>query len=132
MEKAFLKDFGAFVDRQKEEGAEPPIIKKPIPERKIRYKPHFLFIPYDVYNAPNVTKTDALVYAVIYWFSKMELGRCIASNDYIASVLGVKKSTIINSLKRLEDSGCIERIFEDWSKRKRLEIIPLVDPKLEY
>lgn len=132
MEKEFLEDFGAFVDRQKEESGEQPIIKRSIPEERIRYTPHFLVIPYEVYDAPNVTKTDALVYAVIYWFSEMELGRCIASNDYIASVLGVKKSTVITSLKRLEDSGCIERIFEDWSKRKRLEIIPLVNPAPEY
>lgn len=89
--------------------------------------PDFIQIPYQVAFDKNLQPIDQKLYGIIYWFSKMKAEKCIASNMRLGELCQTDgKSTIPNSLVRLEERGYIKRLFKDKAKRNRSEIIPLV------
>jgi len=79
-----------------------------------------------VFEDKTLTQYDGYLYAVIYWFEKLKVGKCIASNRTLADVLNSTPSTVQNSLERLEKSGCIARIYSDRARKHRKEIRCLI------
>lgn len=88
-------------------------------------RPDFLMVPYILIADKNLQSVDRLLYGAIYWYTRMKLQKCIASNKTLAEVVGVKtEDTISSSLKRLEDAGYIKRIMS--KEFERAEIIGLI------
>lgn len=89
-------------------------------------QPDYFLIPQIVALDPKVKPLDGFVYATVYWFSQLQRGRCIASNERIAEVLKSSAKSVGNSLLRLEQQGYIKRVFLEKKRVKRGEIVPLV------
>lgn len=87
------------------------------------FSPDFLIIPKEVMKMPPA---DRFVMGAIYFFSRLSLGKCIASNVEIGRVCGITPHSVTNSLDRLEAAGLIKRFYKDEEKRNRTEIACLV------
>lgn len=87
--------------------------------------PDFLKIPYQLFLDKTLKPADLFVYSVILLYSHGDKG-CIASNETIAEMADIRPSSVPRSLKRLEDKGYTRSMFRDASKRKRIEIAPLM------
>src|ERR1035437_1227238 len=96
------------------------------------FTPDYIQVPYPVYRDEDLEGADRLVYGVIYWFEHMSKGKCIASNETIASVIGIKPRSVKNSLNRLEEKGYIARSYKDESRRHRIEMNALISFKGMY
>lgn len=90
------------------------------------YKASFFIIPAIVLFDENLKTNDALVYAVIYLFTHLRHGKCVASNQKIADEIGSTPHSVANSISRLSNLGYIKAVYSDSNKRNRQEIIPLV------
>jgi hypothetical protein len=88
--------------------------------------PDFLLIPYALIVDPRITPVDQRVYAVVYWYTKLKLERCIAANKTIAKFAATTPHMVQKSLSNLEKSGYIRRTYSDEAKRSREEIHPLL------
>ncbi len=89
--------------------------------------PDFFQIPRIVAINPKLQDKDKMVYAAIYWLERLKDGVCTAKNETIAEIIGTENAiSIANSLARLEEQGCILRIFHDEAKRNRKEIKCLI------
>jgi len=88
--------------------------------------PDFIIVPYQLLEDDKMTLIDERLYGIIYWFAKLKLEKCIASNATLSNLVKTTPTTIANSLTKLEGKGYIKRIFADSSSRHRLEIIPLI------
>lgn len=89
--------------------------------------PDFLLIPYQVYGDSKLTPVDKFVYGVIYFYSNMSSGKCMASNKTIGAPIKVASSSVANSLVRLEEGKYIVREFIDSETHvRRKGITPLV------
>lgn len=89
-------------------------------------RPDFLITPYEVKACPDLRPSDGDVYAVVYWLERLAQGKCVASNAFIADVLGIKERTVRTALERMEHAGFIQRIFQDPERKLRKEIRTLV------
>jgi hypothetical protein len=88
--------------------------------------PDFLIIPSILIEDEELQPLDGYVYGVVYWYTKLKLERCIASNERIASLICIKNPrSVSNSLTRLKRKGFIEVVL-DPKTNQRLEIIPLI------
>ncbi len=88
--------------------------------------PDFLITPGVIIIDKELQPLDGYVYGVVYWYKKMKLEKCVASNETIAGLLHIKNSrSVSNSLTRLKKKGYVEVIM-DPRTNQRLEIIPLV------
>jgi hypothetical protein len=87
-------------------------------------RPDFIQIPCILLDDDDIRPTDCFVYAVVYWYTKLKLEKCTASNKTIADIAKVQKESVTNSLSRLSKKGYIQVILDD--QNHRLEIIPLV------
>jgi len=88
--------------------------------------PDFIIIPYQLLEDKSITLIDERLYGILYWFTRMKLEKCVASNTTLAGLVKTTATTIANSLTKLEERGYIKRVFVDKKSRHRLEIIPLV------
>lgn len=86
--------------------------------------PDFLIIPSDILEDSNLTPLDGYVYGLVYWYTKLKLEKCIASNAQIARMLGASPSGVSHSLTKLSRKGFIKVILDDFNQRK--EIVPLI------
>lgn len=86
--------------------------------------PDFLVIPSAIIGDDGLQPLDGYVYGVVYWYTKLKLEKCIASNKDLATRLGASVSGIANSLSRLNKRGYIQVVMDE--NNHRLEIIPLV------
>jgi hypothetical protein len=91
--------------------------------------PDFIMIPYQLLEDDRLTPVDRIVYGVIMWFSKMDDGKCTASNSSIGRMSQTASHTVANSLTRLELCGYLNRTYNGVHKKSRTEITPLVDNK---
>jgi len=89
-------------------------------------KPDFLQIPQQVYSCRQLSGIDMMVYGLIYWYTKLKLEKCIASNQTFADILGVSTKKISDSITRLVREGFVGAVYSDKLKRNREELIPLV------
>lgn len=89
-------------------------------------KPDFLQIPQQVYSCRQLSGIDMMVYGLIYWYTKLKLEKCIASNQTFADILGVSTKKISDSITRLVREGFVGAVYADQLKRNREELIPLV------
>lgn len=89
-------------------------------------KPDFLQIPQQVYSCRKLSGIDMMVYGLIYWYTKLKLEKCIASNQTFADILGVSTKKISDSITRLVREGFVGAVYADQLKRNREELIPLV------
>lgn len=92
--------------------------------------PDFLQIPSAVIQCKGIRPTDCFVYGVIYWYAKMKLQKCTASNRKIASFINCDPGSVSNSVARLSRAGLVKVILGD--NHQRVEIIPLVSYKLDH
>lgn len=91
-----------------------------------RTLPDFLIIPSAIIEDLELQPLDGYVYGLVYWYKRLKLQKCIASNEQMAEMLHVKNSrSISNSLTRLKRKGYVEVVM-DKKLNQRLEIIPLV------
>lgn len=86
--------------------------------------PDFLIIPSQILLDKNLQPLDGYVYGLVYWFSRLKLEKCIASNKELADRLGASASGVANSLSRLNKYGYINVVLDQYNQRK--EIIPNV------
>lgn len=92
------------------------------------YRPDFFITPGVIAYDDDIPYAGERLYAIIYWFSKLSQGKCVASNDHLARLMG-KNTTeryVGMLLQGLEDKGYIKRLYQDDSQRHRTEIVPLV------
>lgn len=89
-------------------------------------KPDFLQIPHQVYSCRKLSGIDMMVYGLIYWYTKLKLEKCIASNQTFADILGVSTKKVSDSITRLVREGFVSAVYADPLKRNREELIPLV------
>lgn len=88
--------------------------------------PEFLIIPSIIIEDEELQPLDGQVYGLVYWYTKLKLQKCIASNQQMANLLHVKNPiSISNSLTRLKRKNFI-KVIMDVPKNQRLEIIPLI------
>lgn len=93
------------------------------------YLPDYLTIPCVLINDKRMRPIDHLVYGLIYWYSKLKLEKCVASNGTIADLLSTHQSTIANSIGRLNKYGYVRILYDESissNNRVRTEIIPLI------
>lgn len=88
--------------------------------------PDFIIVPYQLISDDEITLIDERLYGIIYWFAKLKLEKCTASNATLAKLVKTTPKTIQNSLIILEEKGYIERKYKDSVSHHREEIIPLV------
>ena len=65
---------------------------------KKKFYPDFIIIPFQLIADKKLNPLDRNVYGIIYWLEKLSVGKCIASNNFIADVLGSTSKSIQNSL----------------------------------
>lgn len=92
------------------------------------YEPIFITIPFEVFKDRRLQTADKNVYGVIFYYTKMNMKICIASNRTIAGYAGVKTGTVRNSLSKLNRLGYINTVYQDEDKKIRIRIDCLVDP----
>lgn len=86
--------------------------------------PDFLVIPHQLIRNENLQPTDRILYGVIYWYAKMKLEKCFASNKTLSKLCGgISERAVRASLARLEKEGFIERVVSNFS---RVEIVPII------
>lgn len=90
------------------------------------FYPDLLVIPFKLIRDKNLDQVDRMLYGVIYWYQHLKDGRCFASNEKMADILGTTARVVQNSLTSLEKAGYIKRIYKDSKKRNRLEIKGLI------
>lgn len=83
-------------------------------------------MPFVLYEDKRLDSMDKDVFALIYWYEKLKDGKCTASNDTIAKMLGVTARAVSGSLMRLDECGYITRSFKDTAKKNRLCINTLI------
>jgi len=88
--------------------------------------PDFIIVPYQLISDDEISLTDERLYGIIYWFARLKLEKCTASNSTLAKLVKTTPKTIQWSLERLEKKGYIQRIFSNEVSKNRVEIIPLV------
>lgn len=86
--------------------------------------PDFLIIPSVILEDTELKPLDGYVYGLVYWYTKLKLEKCIASNAQMARMLGASASGISHSLTNLSRKGYIKVVLDEYNQRK--EIIPLV------
>lgn len=87
--------------------------------------PDFIIIPSQVLLDKQLQHLDGKVYGIVYWYSKLKLQKCTASNKTIADLLQASPSGVSNALVRLAKKGYV-KIVLDRKTNQRLEIIPLI------
>ena len=98
-------------------------------ESKENYLPDYLTIPCVLVKDKRLQHLDHLVYGIIYWFGKLTLGKCIASNKFIAELIQSKRGSVANSVSRLSKYGYVRVLYDPTTRGKnkvRTEIIPLI------
>lgn len=96
---------------------------------KNNYLPDYLTIPCVLIRDKRLQPFDYLVYGIIYWYSRMKLERCVATNATIAGLLHSTSSSIANSISRLSKAGFVHVVLDPNVKGKnkvRQELIPLI------
>lgn len=86
--------------------------------------PDFLVIPRILIADTSLQPLDREIYGIIYWYSKLKLQKCVASNKKIAEMLNSHPKSIGCSLTRLTKSGYITVVLD--SNHHRTEIIPRI------
>lgn len=92
------------------------------------YRPDFLIIPGRLIWDKSLPEKAKILYGVIYWLHSLAMGKCVASNETLASFIDDETTPnyVSKLLKHLEDSGYIKREFFDSEKLERSTIIPLI------
>lgn len=88
--------------------------------------PDFIMVPGHMLIDPALSKTDCLVYGVVYWMSRMALKKCVASNTGIGKFLSISAPTVRQSLSTLEELGYVKRHISENGSNTRDFIEPLV------
>jgi len=86
--------------------------------------PDFLLIPSVIVSDEEIPPLAGYTYGVIYWYTKLKLQKCIASNASLAKMLNTQPRSIQRALQQLKDKGYIQVALDE--KGHRTEIIPLV------
>lgn len=90
-----------------------------------RNLPDFLIIPSIIIEDKELQPLDGYVYALIYWYTKLKLQKCIASNKTIAELLNSHPLSVSRSISNLEKHSYI-RVIIDRAEGNKREIIPLI------
>lgn len=70
---------------------------------------NYVTIPGWVFNRLNLTGNEAIVYSIIYGFSQNGEDWFEGSLKYICESIGTSKSTVLRTLKSLEEKGVIHK-----------------------
>lgn len=89
--------------------------------------PDFIQIPKPVLQNENLQPGDKFLFGYIYWFTKLKLEKCTASNEVLAEMASLTAKSVNNCLRRLEDEGFIQRLYADGSTQKTRTIHCLVE-----
>ena len=87
--------------------------------------PDFLIIPSVLIEDKNVQPLDLIVYGVVYWYTKLKLQKCIASNRLISELLNSHPLSVSRSISNLEKRGYV-RVIIDKAEGNIREIVPLI------
>lgn len=88
------------------------------------YFPDFIQIPGVVLADEKLNTLDALIYGIIYWYTKLKLQRCVLKNQAISELLKCSVGSVANSITRLTKYGYVESIYERSTHIR--ELVPLV------
>ncbi len=94
--------------------------------------PDFWIVPTVIQQNKKLYPNDWIIYAIVYWMKCLKNDRCVAANTTIANLARAETRTVQNSLTRLENEGCIKRVYFDKTSRHRAEIIPLISYRAPY
>lgn len=97
-----------------------------IEDQNITFGPDVFIIPGLVMLDQTLRPIDIKVYGCIYWLERLRDGKCFASNNTIAKVIGASPDSVGKSLARLQAAGHAKCIYEDDDKKIRKQIITLV------
>lgn len=89
-------------------------------------QPDFIQIPTQLLSDSSLQPSDRILFGYVYWMTKMALMKCVASNATFSELAGISERAVTKGLRRLEDGGYISIIYQDESRRHRLEIVPLI------
>lgn len=88
-----------------------------------KYLPDFLIVPGLIAFDKNLKPLDLIVYGVVYWLEHLSVGRCIASNRFLAQIVGCHPKSIQKSLANLEKRGYILKVYNEEKERKEIKCL---------
>jgi biotin operon repressor len=80
------------------------------------YNGNGVFIPYEILNNRELTPTEKILYAEIYYLDRPDT-HCFASNEFLADFLGISESGVKKCLTHLRQLGYIETVSFDGRNR---------------
>lgn len=89
-----------------------------------KFEPDFLLVPYKIID--KVDPSAQRVYGVIYALQQLSLGRCIASNEVLASFAKTSERSVERAISELSEHNFIYVEYKDEEKRHREFIIATV------
>src|SRR3989304_2287917 len=90
--------------------------------------PDFIQIPSILIGDKDLNPLDGIVYGIVYWYSKLKLQKCLATNKQIALILHAHHLTVSRSIQKLiEKRYLVSRI--DRENGNKRELIPTVTYK---
>lgn len=90
------------------------------------FNPDYLIVPRLILKDGDIPPSGGAVYGAIYLYSQLKKKKCIASNEKLANIACVSKSTVSSMLPKLERKGYIKREYKTEKKKERKAIVPLV------
>ena len=85
-------------------------------KKKPEFSPKGVWIPGEVAFNEDLSFTERFVFWIVEGLDNEET-HCFASNEYIAGIMGVKESTIRNSISKLVKKGYLRRVSFDGRTR---------------
>lgn len=70
-------------------------------EQAPKFAPDLFIVPASIMLDPELQPLDSKVYGIIYWLERLKDGRCWASNETIANIVGASASAVSHSIGRL-------------------------------
>ena len=80
------------------------------------YNGNGVFIPYEVLQSKELTSTEKILYAEIYYLDRPDT-HCFASNEHLAKFLDISESGVKKCLAHLKSLGYIETVSFDGRTR---------------
>lgn len=92
--------------------------------------PDFIQIPRPVLQSEALQPSDKFLFGYIYWFTKLKMEQCTASNETLGEMTGITPRSVTNALTRLKNSGFIAIKYSGPKEAKKT--IRRIDCLVEY
>lgn len=79
-------------------------------------KPRFILVPDEIIERTDLTPLDKLLVAKIIGLDNAK--HCYASNEALAKMIGVSKSSVSSSIVKMRKMGILTQLYFDGRKRQ--------------